>query len=88
MALEIDEGTKALIREAFAGEVCRVCGFQAQRLRSGRFYCADCLPTGTGHRHGREPAEVREARYLTVRRARAPRSAGHFGSSLNKREDL
>lgn len=88
MSLELSEETKALVREAFAGQVCCKCGFPAQRLRSGRFYCADCLPTGTGHRHGAEPPGARNPRYFTVRRVRVPKFTGHLGARTNQREDL
>ena len=51
MALEPE--TVVLIKEAFAGHVCSVCGFQAQRLfakrgsSEQRYFCADHVPVST-----------------------------------------
>lgn len=51
--------TRAMIRAAFAGRVCCVCGAPAERFRGGqkgrpdRFYCVAHLRSGSQHYVGR-----------------------------------
>ncbi len=37
----LDQATMAMIKEAFGGHQCCECGFTAQRMRKGVFYCED-----------------------------------------------
>lgn len=60
MSLVLDPRTVTLISEAFAGHVCCRCGFAAQRLTKGFFYCADCYPRQLRERP--KPYEVRRVK--------------------------
>lgn len=72
--MALDPHTVALLKEAYAGQVCCGCGYPAQRYFDSRYFCHDCVvnrrkvtpltlrPVKTHHPRGSSPNDPRRQR--------------------------